>query len=346
MMNGKEKLYFLLGAIEDARTITPSGQPLLIHSTHNLNRKYRDIELEQIFVKLEKDEKILKVLTAPNRPASALDEFGPYDRIDDGYWHIELLPAFNSYFLKIQHEPEYQKFTGKKPQSIPVMPLNRQSLEKIWRILQEIEIKRGITLAGDNIFIPSVRQSTVKSVKEAQEAADERFNILKKLESEERAIEDVRWSQDLNQYIYLKIGDRYSETFAHYEQEYKSITNDPQSNKPSLDGIIYEIKYSEKTRKILINNFLLKQPRSFGGNEAIFSYLFDNPNQEKTIEDIISGTGLESDIDLNKFVENLGFKGDLRKVFFRVSKDTVQFNNPITKTDLDDLGIKQLKLGS
>jgi hypothetical protein len=31
-MTGKEKLYFLLDAIEDARPLAPSGQPVLIHS--------------------------------------------------------------------------------------------------------------------------------------------------------------------------------------------------------------------------------------------------------------------------------------------------------------------------
>ena len=54
-MNGKEKIYFLLDVINDARAITPAGQPLIIDPTNDLNRKYRDIELKQLFVKLEKD---------------------------------------------------------------------------------------------------------------------------------------------------------------------------------------------------------------------------------------------------------------------------------------------------
>jgi len=119
MMDGKEKIYFLLDAIDDARTITPAGQPLIIDPTNDLNRNYRDIELAQLFIKLANDEKILKVLKAPSRTKDIdiIEDLDPYDHADDGCWHIELLPTFDSYFLKIQQEPEIQEFTGKKPTS-------------------------------------------------------------------------------------------------------------------------------------------------------------------------------------------------------------------------------------
>ena len=120
-MNGKEKIYFLLDVINDARAITPAGQPLIIDPTNDLNRKYRDIELKQLFVKLEKDERVLKILQVPSWKKTIPDELDPdpYDHADDGCWHIELLPAFDSYFLKIQQEPEIQEFTGNKPATSP-----------------------------------------------------------------------------------------------------------------------------------------------------------------------------------------------------------------------------------
>ncbi len=116
-MSGKKKLYFLLKHIVDARDITPSGQPLIIDPTNDLNRKYRDIELLQLFTKLEKDEKVLRVLKAPSRTKQidVIERLDPYGYSDDGCWHIELLAAFNDYYFEIQNEPEYQKFTGKKP---------------------------------------------------------------------------------------------------------------------------------------------------------------------------------------------------------------------------------------
>lgn len=211
-MNGKEKLYFLLGAIQDVRVLTPKGKPLLIDPVNNLNRQYRELELAQLFEKLQKDEQILRVIkTAKQEKMSTLPL--PYRGLDHRYYAIVLLPRFDDYFSRIEQELEYQKFTGKKPQPMPVIQLNRQSLEKIWHILEEIETKRGITPAGGDVSIPSIHRSKVKNDKEAQEAADERFGILRKLESEEGAIKDVRWSHNLDQYVYLKPGDRYPENY-------------------------------------------------------------------------------------------------------------------------------------
>lgn len=114
MMNGKQKLYFLLDAIEDARVLAPSDEPLKIHATHDLNNKFRGIELDQLFTKLAKDLHILRIVKVGNRINEAGSYYGLNDP-DDGCWYIELLPAFDSYFSDIQNEIEYQKFTGRVP---------------------------------------------------------------------------------------------------------------------------------------------------------------------------------------------------------------------------------------
>src|SRR3989344_1908917 len=114
MIRGKEKIYFLLGCIKDVRAITPSGKPLKLHPMDDLYGNYRDVELAQLFTKLEKDEKVLKVLQNPNRVRNAiLQEYLQYQDMDDGCYNIKLLPAYDDYFLKVQSEPEYQEFTGK-----------------------------------------------------------------------------------------------------------------------------------------------------------------------------------------------------------------------------------------
>lgn len=128
MMDGKEKLYFLLNGIDDVRAIAPTGQPLIIDPMNDLYGNYRGIELSQLFTKLEKDEQVLKVLKAPSRIKTIDFVEGiipdePIPENDDGRWHIELLPAFDNYFLKIQQETEYQEFSGKKPASSPTKPI-------------------------------------------------------------------------------------------------------------------------------------------------------------------------------------------------------------------------------
>ncbi|MDP3954766.1 MAG: hypothetical protein Q8Q15_00185 [bacterium] len=168
MMTGRRKLYFLLDAIDDAREIAPSGQPLKIDPTNDLNRNYTDSELQQLFTKLEKDVQVLTVLQDPSGTIKTIDfveDLDPYDPLyehNDGCWHIELLPAFDTYFLKIQEEAEYQDFTSKKPPVQVKAKLSRKSLEKIWTVLQEIEEKRGITSAQDDISIRQVHFSKVK----------------------------------------------------------------------------------------------------------------------------------------------------------------------------------------
>lgn len=80
-MTKREKLYFLVDHIEAARVITPSEQPILIDPTNDLNRRISDIELKQLFTKLEKDEKILKVLQIPSgiKRVQILEDLDPYD---------------------------------------------------------------------------------------------------------------------------------------------------------------------------------------------------------------------------------------------------------------------------
>src|SRR3989304_3633105 len=112
MMNGKEKLYFLLGRIEDARDIAPSGKPLRIDPIEDLNNKFSIKELSNLFIKFAEDEKVLTLLKAPSRVKAELEELDPYDYSDDGLWYIQLFPKFDRYLLETQQEPEYQKFTG------------------------------------------------------------------------------------------------------------------------------------------------------------------------------------------------------------------------------------------
>lgn len=244
-MSGKEKLYFLLNRIDDVRAIAPSGQPLIIDPMNDLNGNYRAIELSQLFTKLEKDEQVLKVLKVPSRikEIDIVEDLDPYEHADDGCWHIELLPAFDKYFLKIQQEPEYQEFTGKKP-----APLSKSD---------------------------DLAQSSPK--------------------------------------------------------------------KPNSD-VVYEITYT-KAREILLNKMFQLAKLDFDSeNDLVFNFLYEHPHQKITKKELEEGIKRKITKEFNKIVENLGFKGELRKVFFSVSGSSIYFRNPITQKDLDDFGISRIKL--
>ncbi len=124
-MNGKEKLYFLLDNICDIREISPSGFDLVVDPANDLNRRYDNLELTRLFAKLELDEKVLKVIKATTRTKNVqiIEDLDPYDRVDDGCWHIQLLPTFDDYYLAIQEQQEYQNFTGKTP---PAKSISKQ----------------------------------------------------------------------------------------------------------------------------------------------------------------------------------------------------------------------------
>lgn len=113
-MSGKQKLYFLLNRIDDVRAISRSGQTLKLDPIYNLRNNFRKDELANLFVKLDLEEKVIKLIKAPQREKGELEELDPYDFTDDGCWYIELLPKFDRYFLEIQQEPDYEEYSGRK----------------------------------------------------------------------------------------------------------------------------------------------------------------------------------------------------------------------------------------
>lgn len=351
MMSGKEKIYFLLNRIDDARAITPKGEPVKIHATHDLNNNYRGHELDNIFKKLQDDEQVIKVLKVGNRIQSIIDvELDPYEQIDDGYYHLELLPAFDDYFTEIQEEPEYQKFSGRKPstKSKKIGKPNRKALEKVWNLLQEIEEKRNLGADGEPVIINQTPYGN--EIKDYDKLRDERSSILRKLISL-GAIENLEEQVEGALYSWkFQLTERFDDVYDDYQNQYTEAAKDyktsHETEQENPENPVYKISYSEQTREIVINGFLFKKLRSFSENDAMFAYLYKHSNEDKTDDDIKAAIGYDSIKDLNKFIENIGFKGDYRKVFFKVSKNKIRFNNPITKEYLLEIGVKRLEISS
>jgi len=106
----------------------------------------------------------------------------------------------------------------------------------------------------------------------------------------------------------------------------------------------YKITFT-KDRQILLNNqFLISKPNSFGENDEVFNFLYNNPNKPFSKEDIKEQAGIVVSKSFDKIVENLNFKNDLRKVFFKVSKTHILFRNPVSKQQIDEMGIRYIKL--
>src|SRR5258708_24677886 len=108
MLAGRKKLYFLLDTIRDIKELTPTGKPIPILTRRDLRNNFYEDEIINLLIKLEKEEKVIKVLEMPNPNQG-------YIMNANGTYIIELLPSFDNYYSKIQDELEYQGFTGKKP---------------------------------------------------------------------------------------------------------------------------------------------------------------------------------------------------------------------------------------
>ncbi len=121
----------------------------------------------------------------------------------------------------------------------------------------------------------------------------------------------------------------------------QSLVRKPVGTKENLP--VYEIKYTEAA-EIILNNFLFSKLDYDGENHLVFEYVFRNPNREITREEIEESLR-DTDITkpLPKIVDNWGFTGDIRKVFFQVSKQSIKFRNPIHQKDLDALHLSRLR---
>lgn len=96
--------------------------------------------------------------------------------------------------------------------------------------------------------------------------------------------------------------------------------------------ILYKITYSEHLREIKLNNMVLANLQSDSKNVNFFEYVFSNPNIPLAVSDIEEATAMPLASNIQDILRDLGFKGNIRKVFFPIAtKAKVMFMNPISK---------------
>ncbi len=95
---------------------------------------------------------------------------------------------------------------------------------------------------------------------------------------------------------------------------------------------LYKITYSEHLREIKLNNIVLANLQSDSKNVNFFEYVFSNPNIPLAVSDIEEATAMPLASNIQDILRDLGFKGNIRKVFFPIAtKAKVMFMNPISK---------------
>lgn len=244
--------------------------------------------------------------------------------------------------------------------------MEKKRLDLVIRAIAEV---REITPRGRHLRVDISARNGLESLH-----PDELELILLKLQDDEKILEiksspeymyrpdtlDLDTAVVLSDVGYPALGqfeiellDNFEQWCADYWKKRKQSSGEAsppmQGNKVVPDAeIVYQITFT-KAREIFLNDavhnivHLLAKPSFDSENDNVFTYLYEHPNQKftkKQIEDGVHITGIKS---LHKIVENLGFQGDIKRAFFNVSEQSVQFRNSITREDLKNLHIDRIE---
>jgi hypothetical protein len=224
---------------------------------------------------------------------------------------------------------------------------------KILIILDTINEAKYITPSDQPIKITHHKFRTLKLKDESYIGEDFINTFLEKLDKDDKVIEliklgeppapiivgGMRHDPDDHYYIF-KIKEGFDEYYNKISGKIENINQNIIPNKKEL-----RISYSEHSRKIILNDFfLIAKPDFDSENEQIFHYLYRNPNKSITKSEIISDLKITLTKDFSKIIENLNFKKNLRDAFFDVSKNSIQFHNPVSQERLNALDIKEISI--
>ena len=130
-------------------------------------------------------------------------------------------------------------------------------------------------------------------------------------------------------------------TFGNSEKKHDKLKVTP--NTPKQIHAM-QISYSSITGEVKLNDlFLLSKPKVGSEQQQLFAYLYKHPNTTHTAA-TLKAAGLKFSGEPSHFVRDMGFVGDLAKVFFSTSNQGYLFRNPITAAMLQDLGFKHIRL--
>jgi hypothetical protein len=99
-LHGKEKIWFLINTLSDERALISDGEPVGLDPMQDLNNHYKRYDLINLLGKLE-EENVARLNHEPT---------------DQTYmkYLIDLLPNFDKYIEKLEEDPEYLEWSGKK----------------------------------------------------------------------------------------------------------------------------------------------------------------------------------------------------------------------------------------
>jgi len=100
------------------------------------------------------------------------------------------------------------------------------------------------------------------------------------------------------------------------------------------------------TGELIINGtYMLSKPNIDSENENFISYVYNRPNKETSRKEICESQNTKLTRPFNNILNDLGFKGEIKKLFFPVSSaDKVRFFNKLKHADVISSGVDKTKL--
>lgn len=100
-----------------------------------------------------------------------------------------------------------------------------------------------------------------------------------------------------------------------------------------------------QNRMVLLNNtFILSKPNFNSENDNFMGYVLDNTEKIISKKDFKEIPKIELKKSFYQILNDLGFRGEIRKVFFDASKSAIKFRNNVPESELEKLDVNANKL--
>jgi len=341
MLHGEEKIWFLVSTLDKERKVTPKGKPVALHPMNDLNNNYSKPDFPELFETLEQDN-----------VAKLLNQF-PTDQTYEKYL-IELLPGFDDYVEKLEENPEYLEWSGKKPKPknyfsperrVDFSKSKEENKDKYISVGQIEELMKMSDDERAKIEQHSLTKEHLDDITEFQDGLKEASKVFK-----QRADEVLKsLIPKINFGDVMKTNTVAIAPPTNYQAQSvgllrQLVERQKEEDKNDTKAVL-KITYTSSRQVMLNGIFQLAKPTLNGTNDLVFNHLYQNPGKSFSKQQLEIAIGQKISKTLHKIVENLGFKGDLAKACFSVSKNDILFRNAITRDELNDMGLGNIKLG-
>lgn len=124
-----------------------------------------------------------------------------------------------------------------------------------------------------------------------------------------------------------------------YGKEQKSIA---ELQKEYLDKqVLYWVSFKTGGEVILNDKYLMTSLQYGGLPYEVFNYLYHNIDKTVTKKQVEKQARMEITQDLSKIMYDMGFKGVLKKTFFKSSKGRMMMRNHLTRGQIKELGVDE-----